>query len=100
MLCSPCQSWDFCSRCVQNRVEDPRYSDRSWLRGTRRWPPRLCTALEVRPGTCVSLSALKLIVRVLACPTISILFSIAGLPGHQSTERQLSARKVGLPVGL
>jgi hypothetical protein len=28
-------------------VEDPRYADRNWLRGTRRWPPRLCTALEV-----------------------------------------------------
>lgn len=28
------------------RVDDPRYSDRTWLRKTRRWPARLCDALE------------------------------------------------------
>lgn len=28
------------------RVEDPRYRDRAWLRGERRWPPRLAAALE------------------------------------------------------
>lgn len=28
------------------RVNDPRYRDRSWLRGERRWPPRLAAALE------------------------------------------------------
>ena len=35
------------AHAIQARVEDPRYADRNWLRGTRRWPPRLCTALEV-----------------------------------------------------
>ena len=29
-----------------NRVDDPRYADRQWLRQTRRWPARLCDALE------------------------------------------------------
>ena len=29
-----------------NRVDDPRYADREWLRQTRRWPARLCDALE------------------------------------------------------
>ena len=28
------------------RVEDPRYTDRIWLRKTRRWPPALVDALE------------------------------------------------------
>ena len=28
------------------RVEDPRYRSRAWLRGERRWPPRLSSALE------------------------------------------------------
>lgn len=28
------------------RVDDPRYRDRQWLRGSRRWPPSLVAALE------------------------------------------------------
>lgn len=28
------------------RLEDGRYKDRSWVRNTRRWPPRLADALE------------------------------------------------------
>lgn len=28
-----------------SRVQDPRYSDPSWLRESRRWPPRLTNAL-------------------------------------------------------
>lgn len=28
------------------RVADPRYRDRAWLRGERRWPPRLVAAME------------------------------------------------------
>ena len=28
------------------RVDDPRYADRKWLSGERRWPPRLCTYME------------------------------------------------------
>jgi hypothetical protein len=28
------------------RVEDPRYRSRAWLRGERRWPPRLSSAVE------------------------------------------------------
>eukprot|EP00955_Chlamydomonas_euryale_P057074 356655-Chlamydomonas_euryale.AAC.9 len=28
------------------RVADPRYRDRKWLRGERRWPPALADALD------------------------------------------------------
>ena len=28
------------------RVDDPRYRDRRWLKAERRWPPRLRAALE------------------------------------------------------
>lgn len=28
------------------RVDDPRYADRKWLSGERRWPPRLCANME------------------------------------------------------
>ena len=31
---------------VCSRVRAIRYADRAWLRQTRRWPPRLCAALE------------------------------------------------------
>ena len=37
----------------------PATATRSWLRGTRRWPPRLCTALEARSGPCFATSGLQ-----------------------------------------
>lgn len=29
-----------------NRVQDPRYADKEWLLKTRRWPAKLCEALQ------------------------------------------------------
>lgn len=29
-----------------NRVQDPRYADKEWLLHTRRWPAKLCEALQ------------------------------------------------------
>ena len=82
-------------RCVQNRVEDPRYSDRSWLRGTRRWPPRLCTALEARPGRGFFFQSAPCDKQraSLHAMNLSALCLAAGFSGHQGSEWQLSPRE-------
>lgn len=77
---------------AQVRVEDPRYRDRAWLRGTRRWPPRLCAALEVcRPAG--SLPCPIQGARVFGSPLRGLTPDVVwlpGVPGHQGHQRQLS----------